>query len=165
MAVTDLIPRIRRNTSVARREGTDPLVSFYEQMNQLFEDVWRDFDVPGFPTASSFAVPRVEVSDSEREVKVEVELPGLDEKDIEVLLQDGMLTIRGEKKSETEEKSRRMSERFYGRFERRIALPAEVQDVQEDRVSASFKKGVLTVSLPKSEESAQKVKRIAISGK
>jgi HSP20 family protein len=70
--------------------------------------------------------------------------------------------LRGEKKSETEDKGRRISERYYGRFERQIPLPVEVQ---EDKISASFKKGVLTVTLPKSAEATDRVKRIPITAK
>ena len=67
-----------------------------------------------------------------------VSLPGLDEKDVEVLVNDGVLTLRGEKKSEAQDESRGFSERFYGRFERRIALPF---DVEEDRAKADSKTG------------------------
>jgi HSP20 family protein len=72
-----------------------------------------------------------------------------------------VLRISGEKKSETEDKERLFSERYYGRFERRIP----VDDVDQDKVAASFKNGVLTVTLPKLPTSQQKVKRIAINGK
>lgn len=90
---------------------------------------------------------------------VTAELPGLDEKDVEVELTNGVLAIRGEKKTETEDKDRRFSERFYGRFERHIP----VEDVEEDKVSASFKNGVLAVTLPKSPNALRDVKRIAIN--
>lgn len=72
-----------------------------------------------------------------------------------------MLSISGEKKLESEDKERRLNERYYGRFERRIPLP----DVEQDNVSASFKNGVLTVTRPKSERAKQNVRRIAITGK
>ena len=86
-------------------------------------------------------------------------MPGLEEKDIEVLLNDGVLTLRGEKHSNTEDKDRKFSERYYGHFERRIPLGVEVE---EDAVDARFKNGVLTVTLPKSETAQQHVKRITI---
>jgi HSP20 family protein len=89
------------------------------------------------------------------------ELPGLEQKDVEVELANDVLTISGEKKSETEDKERLFSERYYGRFERRIP----VDDVDQDKVAASFNNGVLTVTLPKSPTAQQKVKRIAINGK
>jgi len=92
-------------------------------------------------------------------VKVTAELPGLEEKDIQVELANGVLAISGEKKTESEDKDRRFSERYYGRFERRIP----VDDVEPDKVKASFKNGVLTVTLPKSPSAQEKVKRIAIN--
>jgi HSP20 family protein len=80
-----------------------------------------------------------------------------------VLLEDGVLTLRGEKKSETEDTGRQFSERYYGRFERRLALGREVE---QDNVAATFKNGVLTVTLPKTAKAQANAKRIAInSGK
>ena len=76
-------------------------------------------------------------------------------------LANGVLSIRGEKKTETEDKDRRFSERYYGHFERRIP----VEDVDENKVSAAFKNGVLTVTMPKAPQAQSKVKRIAINGK
>jgi HSP20 family protein len=90
---------------------------------------------------------------------VTAEIPGLDEKDVEVLLSDGVLTLKGEKQSETEDKDKRFSERFYGHFERRIPLGV---DVEEDKVEARFKNGVLHIFLPKSEKAQSQIKRIAI---
>jgi HSP20 family protein len=83
----------------------------------------------------------------------------MSEKDVELLMEDGVLTLRGEKKSQNEDKERGYSERMYGRFERRIALP---HGVQEEGANASFRDGVLTVTLPKSAE-AQKGRRIPIN--
>lgn len=164
MAVTDLIPRLRSRTPVERKttESLHPLVNFHERMNRLFDDLWRDFDMPALMPISSLGFPRVEMSETDKEVKVEAELPGLDEKDIELLLQDGVLTIRGEKRDEKEDTGRHVTERYYGQFERRIALPAEVQ---EEQASATFKKGVLMVTLPKLPGAEQKAKRISISSK
>ena len=105
--------------------------------------------------------PSVELNETDKEVKVIAELPGIEQKDVEVELADGVLMISGEKKSETEDKERRFSERYYGRFERRIP----VDDVDQDNVAASFKDGVLTVTLPKLPTAERKVKRIAINGK
>jgi HSP20 family protein len=102
------------------------------------------------------------VNASDKELRVSAELPGMDEKDVEILVDDGVLTIRGEKKSETEDQGRRFSERYYGRFERSIALPYEVE---EDKANASFQNGVLTVTLPKSARAQEKAKRIAINAK
>jgi HSP20 family protein len=101
------------------------------------------------------------VSETDKDVKVTAELPGLEENDVGVELANGVLAIKGEKKTETEDKNRRFSERYYGRFERRIP----VEDVDEDKVSASFKNGVLTVTMPKLPQAESKVKRIAINSK
>jgi HSP20 family protein len=94
---------------------------------------------------------------------VKAELPGVEEKDLDLQLAEGMLTIKGEKKQEREEgekgKGYYMMERSYGSFFRRIPLPTEVQ---EDKVEARFKNGVLMVSLPKSPEATAKVKRIEV---
>ena len=104
--------------------------------------------------------PTSRFSETDKEIRVTAEAPGLDEKDIEVLLDDGVLTLRGEKKSETEDKDRQFSERHYGRFERRFGLGREVD---EDNVAATFKNGVLTVTLPKTEKAQANAKRIAIN--
>src|SRR5690606_15298388 len=142
----------------------DPFLSLHREVNRLFDDAFRSFGT-GLPSLGSFPSfggnwPSVEISDGEKEIKVTAEVPGLDEKDIEVLLDDGVLTLRGEKRSEAEDENRQFSERFYGRFERRIPLGYEVQ---EDKVDARFRNGVLTVSLPKSERAQSQVRRIAIN--
>jgi HSP20 family protein len=105
--------------------------------------------------------PSVEVSETDKEIKVTAELPGLDEKDVKVELANRVLAIAGEKKTETEDKDRLFSERYYGRFVRRVP----VENVDEDKISAAFKNGVLTVTLPKVAQAQSKVKRIAINGK
>jgi len=119
-----------------------------------------DIPLGGISNWSS-AWPTVEMKDGDKEVQVIAEVPGLEEKDIEVLLEDGTLVLHGERKAESEDKDRRMSERFYGHFERRIPLGYEVE---EDKVSATFKNGLLTVTLPKTEQAQSKSKRIAING-
>ncbi|MCB1463768.1 MAG: Hsp20/alpha crystallin family protein [Nitratireductor sp.] len=167
MSVTDLIPWRRNNgdqlPSVFRDGERDPFVSLHREVNRLFDDVFRGFgsSLPSLDGVSAFNSrwPSVEISDGEKEIKVTAEVPGLEEKDIEVLLNDGLLTLKGEKRSETENKDNQFSERFYGRFERRIPLDYEIK---EDQVEARFKNGVLTVTLPKSEKAQSQVKRIAI---
>lgn len=132
-------------------------------MNRLFDDVFRGFDgrLPSLGRASSFGGnwPSVEISDNDKEIKVTAEVPGMDEKDIEVLFDDGVLTLRGEKRSETEDKERQFSERTYGRFERRIPLGYEVE---ENKIDARFKNGVLSVTLPKTVKAQSQAKRIEI---
>jgi len=162
MAVRDLIPRMRSRVPVSRTESMNPLAAFHEEMNRLFDDFWRDFDGMGTSLMPSVGFPRVEVVETEKEVKVEAELPGMEEKDIEVLLHNGVLTLRGERQSANEDKHRRVSERYYGQFERRVVLPAEVDG---DKATASFQKGVLTVTLPKTVQAMEDVKRIRINTK
>jgi HSP20 family protein len=151
---------------VSVRRGEDnPFLTLHREMNRLFDDVFRGFDLAPFGSDRlSDRVagwPNIEVSETDKEIKVTAELPGLDEKHVEVELANGVLSIRGEKKTETESSDRRFSERYYGRFERRIS----VDDIEQDKVAASFKNGVLTVTLPKSPSAQQKAKRIAINGK
>jgi len=104
----------------------------------------------------------VEMAETNKEIRVTAELPGLEETDVEVTLDDGVLVLRGEKRSESEDKDRQFSERFYGQFERRIPVGTEVE---QDKVEARFKNGVLTITMPKTERAQGKTKRIAINGK
>ncbi|MBZ9884374.1 Hsp20/alpha crystallin family protein [Mesorhizobium sp. CA10] len=167
MSVRDLIPWGRSNgnqlPSIFRDSERDPFLSLHREVNRLFDDVFRGFDsrLPSFGGVSALGAgwPSVEISNGEKEIKVMAEVPGLEQRDIEVLLDDGVLTLRGEKRSETEDKDRQFSERYYGRFERRIPVGYEVK---EDEVDARFKNGVLTVTLPKSEKAQSQVKRIDI---
>ena len=161
MALRDLIPFNNGSRDVGlQRNETNPFLALHREMNRLFDDAFRTFDVAPF-SSRAIGWPSVEVKETDKDVKIVAELPGLEEKDVNVELQDGVLTISGEKKSETEDKERRFSERYYGRFERSIP----VGDVEQDKVAATFKNGELTVTLPKSPAAQQKVKRIVINGK
>jgi HSP20 family protein len=161
MALRDLIPwnNGSRDVSLHRNEP-NPFLALHREMNRLFDDAFRSFDIAPF-SAQAMGWPNVEVNETANEVKVIAELPGLEEKDVKLELRDGLLTISGEKRSETEDKERRFSERYYGRFERSVP----VDDVDQDKVEASFRNGVLTVTLPRLPAAQQKVKRIAINGK
>ena len=116
-------------------------------INRLFDDMWRGAVVA--PAASGFA-PRLDVVEREGEILVSAELPGLEEKDISAEVHGNVLTLQGEKKSEHEDRKAgwHWSERSYGRFRRVVELPIEVE---ADKASASFKNGVLTITLPKAE--------------
>ena len=168
MAIKGLIPWSNRGREIGMRRGEEnhPFLTLHREMNRLFDDAFRGFDLNPLGTDRLFdratgGWPNIEVSETDQEVKVTAELPGLEDKDVQVELANGELAIRGEKQTETEDKDRLFSERYYGRFERRIP----VDDVEEDKVNASFKNGVLTVTLPKSPTAQQKVKRIAVNGK
>ncbi len=164
MAIRDLIPWARGRDVARSGDETHPFLALHREMNRLFDEAFRGFGLPSW-TEDGFARgfggwPSVEVEDGERELKVRAELPGLEEKDVELSLADGTLVIRGEKKHEAEDANRLWSERTYGRFERRIP----VEDVEEEKATATFKNGVLTVTLPKKEGAKAKVRRIAING-
>jgi HSP20 family protein len=165
MAIRDLIPWGRESqVPQLYQEGErDPFTMLHREMNRLFDDALRDFDMRMPTFGGSYrrhAWPSVEISDADTELRVTADIPGMDEKDIEVLLDDGVLTLRGEKRAEAEDKDMQFSERFYGRFERRIPLGMEVE---EDKVHASFRNGVLTVTLPKTKRAQAKAKRIAVN--
>jgi HSP20 family protein len=117
---------------------------------------------PGF-TAPAFTVPApaVEISEDDAAWRLTAELPGLSETDVDVVLADDVLTLRGEKKQEREESGTNfhVSERSYGSFARSFALP---DGVDRDGISAAFAKGVLTVTLPKRPEAKAAEKRIEV---
>jgi HSP20 family protein len=163
MALRDVVPwkDSSRNVSVQGNETGNPFLALHREMNRMFDEAFRSFDIGSFGSPTMMGWPSVELNETEKEVKVVAELPGLDQNDVAIELSDDVLIISGEKKSETEDKARRFSERYYGRFERRIP----VDDVDQDKVAASFKDGILTVTLPKVPTAQRKVKRIAINGK
>jgi HSP20 family protein len=168
MTLGDLIPWGRKDRDLALQR-TQPATSFgrtelspfmrlHDEMNRLFDDLFQDFGLPASRAAAAW--PHVEVVETGDGYKLTAELPGMSEKDVELSLEDGVLTVRGEKRAEHEEKARGYSERYYGAFERRIP----VGEVDEAKVNATFDKGVLTVRLPRSAEAQRRVKRIAING-
>ena len=163
MAIKDLIPWNNRGRELTTPRGTDihPFFTLHREMNRMFDEVFRGFDVAPFGSTRALDGldwPQIDIEETDKDVRITAELPGLDEKDVSLEIANGVLSISGEKKSESEDKARRFSERYYGRFERRIPL----KDVEEDKVSAAFKNGVLTVTVPKSAE-AKNVRRISIN--
>jgi len=166
MSVRDLIPWGReRGLSVRGGEDVDPFVSLQREVNRLFNDFSRGFDDPmpslGFGAHGGAGWPRTDVAETEKEYTVTAELPGMEEKDVDLTFQDGVLTLKGEKKVESNGEGARYTERYHGRFQRAIPLGS---DVDQEKVSASFKNGVLTVVLPRMGEVQSKVRRIAING-
>jgi HSP20 family protein len=168
MAITDLIPWKRKEPERKEEERAlqvrqDPYLTFQEQMNRMFDDFFRGWGLEPFGALregwQAFS-PSVDVVETDKEIKVAVELPGLEEKEIDVSLSPTMLTISGEKRQEKEEKGHNYvrAERSYGSFKRSIPLPSEVDASKADAV---FQKGVLTVTLPKAVK-AEARKRIAI---
>jgi HSP20 family protein len=171
MAFRDLIPWSRQDNRLpvpvrAEQQQDAQMLSllyFHREVNRLFDDVFRGFGVPAFGEADrGSAWPRVELAETDKELRITAELPGLDENDIEIGIKDGALTLSGEKRAEVVDKDRGYSERSYGRFERRIGLPS---GIVRDNVSATFENGVLTVILPVTEATNENVRRIPIHGK
>lgn len=159
----------RRHHEVTTPAGLEhPFLSLQRQMNRLFDEMlgeplggfhWPAGTALAKPVA--FAVPQVDVTENDAEVQVTAELPGLDEKDVQVTLDENLLTIAGEKKAEHEEKQKNyhLMERSYGAFQRAIPLPA---GVDAKKVKATFKKGVLHITLPKLPEAQKSRKQIKV---
>jgi HSP20 family protein len=141
MNLKSLIP-IGRDRSVA-----SPFMSLQREIDRLFEDFSR-----GFPTTAgngaTALMPSMDVTETDKEIEITAELPGLEEKDVQINIADNILTIRGEKKAEKEQKDKnyRLVERSYGSFERTLELP---EGVNADAIKANISKGVLKVTVPK----------------
>ena len=161
MDVKSLIPWGRNRATPAPSYGdeTSPLLAFHREMNRLFDDFFRGFDLPTPSRLGwSGSWPNVEVSETDKEVTVVAELPGLEQKDVEVTLSDGVLTLKGEKRQESN--GSLYSERWHGSFQRSLQLGPEIDP---EKVTASFKNGVLTIALAKRPEAQSQVKRIPIA--
>lgn len=164
MAITDLVPWKRGEKKVAvEREEEHPLQTLQQDMDRLFDEFFSGFGLRPFGVfreQMGAFTPQVDVVEGDKEIKVSAELPGLDEKDIQVTLSHNLLTISGEKKEEKEDKGKNYyrMERSYGSFRRSIPLPREID---ADKVEAAFKKGVLTITLPKTA-ATQDRKKIAV---
>jgi HSP20 family protein len=127
------------------RQDSNPFAFLQQEIDRLFEGFGRNF--PAFAATSS-AVPRMDVSETDKAIEVTAELPGLESKDVQLNLVDNVLTIRGEKKSEREEKQKdyHLVERSFGSFSRSVNLP---DGVKAEDVSAEIAKGVLKVTVKK----------------
>lgn len=159
-----ILPIRNRKELTEQREAENSALALQNEMNRLFDHFFSEPFAPlsfyGSRWEGDFS-PRVDVTETDNDFKVVAELPGLDEKDIEISLEQNALVLKGEKKSETEEKGRTYHrlERSYGSFERVIPLDEEIIF---DKVEANFKNGVLTISLPKSPASLQTGRKIQI---
>ncbi len=157
----NLLPSLWRQTDLTRREPENPFVSIQREMNRLFDDFFRGFEPAPFEEAVGRFVPAIDIKEGEKEYTIKAELPGMDEKDVEVILGDNALTIKGEKREEKEDQDKNYyyMERTFGSFQRTIPLP---EHVDTQKAEARFKKGILTITLPKTEEARGKGKKIAI---
>ena len=150
-----------------------PFETLHREIDRLFDDFGRDFRLNPF-RRSAFDIepfwrremkfvsaPAVDIAEKDNAYEITADLPGMDEKNIEVKLSNGNLTIRGEKKEEKEEKRKdfHLQERHFGSFERTLGVP---QGVDVDKIEAAFKKGVLRITLPKKPEAQKPEKKIAV---
>lgn len=163
MGLRDLAPR-HRGKGIAAMPS---IAELQQEVDRAFESFWSGFGTPSLWRENSGALGgvmldvKVDASEDEKAYHVTVELPGLSEKDVEVTFADNTLTIAGEKKEEKEvkEENYHRRERSFGSFRRSFTLPAEVD---EEKIAASFKDGVMTIDLPKSKSAQKKTKKITI---
>ncbi|MCX8026866.1 MAG: Hsp20/alpha crystallin family protein [Thermodesulfovibrionales bacterium] len=161
MSIKSLIKKPFSRESVPVQRDDNPFLALHREINSLFENFFKDFDVTPFGQSFEGFSPKIDVVDSDKDIKITAELPGMDEKDIDVSVTKNAVTIKGEKKVEKEDKGKdyyRM-ERSYGSFCRTIPLPVEVN---LDKAEAKFSKGILTINLPKTETAIKETKKIAI---
>ncbi len=156
---------IRKEDNNSSHSEFSPYLSLQHDMNRVFDNFFRTFETgimsPFSEMSEGMFQPRVEIKENANDLRVSIELPGIDDKDLDVSITDDALTISGEKREEKEENTRgyyRM-ERSYGSFHRRIPFPCAIN---KDKAEATFKKGVLNVVVPKSTDALQHVKKIQI---
>jgi HSP20 family protein len=136
----------------------------FDRMRKEMDRLWDSFFEGGLRRRAEGGgewLPSLDVSETKNELVVKAEVPGMDPKDIDISLSDGMLTIKGEKKQEKEEREAdyHLVERSYGAFTRSVQLPKEVQS---EKINASYKNGILKITLPKSEEAKKKEIKIKV---
>jgi len=160
MDIKSLIPFGKKNIEV-RREEENPFAMMQREMNRVFDSFNRNWGLGAFPEFTGSFMPRLDVTEDAKAFTVTAELPGMSEKEIDLSISGDTLTIRGEKKEEKEDKNKNYyySERSYGTFMRSIPLPRQVET---DKVSASFKKGILTITLPKTATAMESTKKIDV---
>jgi len=169
MAFRDLMPSWHGKREVSdSSQSRDPFQSLQQDVNQAFSNFWRQFEVAPFGGQGGSlwgdggAAPRADVVETDKAIEVSMELPGLEEEDIDVSIARGLLTVRGERKSEREnrEGGYYLRERQYGSFQRSIPLPPSVDP---DKAEAKFKNGILHLSVPKTAEGKEDVKKISVT--
>jgi len=169
MAITDLIPW-NRNRALATRpqEVADPFNMLWRDIDRVFGDFltdwrWPDRTINMLDRRMGSFMPEIDVKETDKEFRVTADLPGMDEKDLEVTFVDGALSIKGEKREEHEEEKGDVyhAERRYGAFERVIPLSS---NIDLNKAKATFKKGVLKVTLPKTENARSTRKTIPVEG-
>ena len=163
MNLKSIIPWKKEDRQLARGQASEePVLTLQRRMNSLFDDFFGRSPLDLWPAGADGFAPRVDVSETGNEVRVSAELPGLDEKDVEVTVTGNLLSIKGEKKEEHEERHGDYwhTERSYGHFERSFELP---QGLEPDKTQATFRKGVLKVTIPKAPGAQSTVKKIELT--
>ena len=168
--ITKLPVKIEKTTTPTPQMW-QPFESLRREIDRMFDDfgggLWRSpfrgsfFEPFRRGEAALAALPAVDVTETDKFYEITADLPGIDEKNIDVKLANGVLTIKGEKQDEKEEKNKGyyVRERSFGAFERSFEVP---DSVDTDKIEATFKKGVLTLTLPKSAEAQKAEKKIAV---
>jgi HSP20 family protein len=161
MSLKNLLPSLAKK-GIPVKYDYSPLNVFSRDFDRFFDDFFSGFELEPFGSQAGSFNPNIEVSDSEKEITVSVELPGLEEKDIDISIAQDTLTISGEKKREHEKKEKGyfLKERTYGSFRRSIPLQYETEP---KKAKARFKKGVLTITLPKSVREIERTRKIHIN--
>lgn len=160
-----LVPSFYSPGSLFGPIGSDPFQTLHREMNRLFDDIMRGSWAgggQGGDRSGGLLAPSMDVTETDKEVRIQAELPGVSEKDVELSLNDDLLTLRAEKRQERKEEREgaHVSERSFGTFRRSLRLPFHVEP---DQVHAQFENGVLTVTLPKPEQ-RERSRRIQIQG-
>jgi HSP20 family protein len=167
MAERNLAPWSAGGGLTRRGGGGRAASPFRSILDRFFDDWFDDLSLQPFPLAggglTNFDIPRIDVIDDDKEVRIMAELPGMGKEDIEIILARDHLTIRGEKREERDENQGNYyrRERVFGTFVRDIPLPYEVK---ADEVTAEFKNGILEIKLPKSPQAMEETKKIPIQG-
>lgn len=164
MTLNNLGPfKKKEQLAVKHQDDERPLFALQHRMNRMFDDFFRGFDIEPFGHFADEGVfmPHMNISEDEKEITVTAELPGIDNKDLDISVTKDILTIKGEKKTETEDKKKNYHriERSFGSFSRTIALP---EGVDESKVAAELKKGVLKITIPKAPNAQPQQKKIEV---
>lgn len=154
--------------SFSKGAETNPIVQLHREMDRLFENAFRGFGMTPFRTdifpsiTADLLKPQVDIGATEKEYSITAEVPGVDEKDVKIEIANNTMTICGEKKQEKEEKDKNYYrvERSYGSFQRILSLP---EDADQENIKATFKKGILTIKIPKKSLPKTEVKQIEIN--
>ena len=166
MKVTDLLPwsRGRRDVPTVRQEAEHGVMSMQSDIHRAFENLWRALEQPtfsGFDRGFGAELPRVDLHEDDKALEVVAELPGMERSEVDISMTEGFLLIRASRKTEREEEDNGyvLRERSFGRVERAVSLP---EGLDLDSAKAKFKNGVLTITIPKAEQSRQQAKRIPV---